>query len=163
MFNFTRRRLDQKKPEEALAVLYRAVELLCKLQLCEYYDLEQEDALEGLISHPELKIDSSLKDKLRNIQKNSGLLMLGLQDAVKILMSGNNRVAEVIFSKIIWNTLRKRNHTRYGHGREYVENNEVEALYWNLLNLCNEIPDFKGNMEKLAFPDFSELLKKSSI
>lgn len=173
MMNFSRRSLDYGNVEEALAVMYRVVELLAKLKLSKYGINENSTVKDITI---QFDISLELQDKLaRQIEKNKDkILLLGMAQAFEILECHHNdrfSFLENVFynnklrigNKGIWDIVQLRQKTRYGHGNKFISADKVEQLYKAVFeSVLKEWPDFTVLCDRFKFPRLDDFIKKES-
>ncbi len=130
--------IEQGESEEALAIIYRAVEACAKLRLKEMHVDCDNLQIESITGNPELKLATPLRNKLQSMQQQDGKIQLGLKLSLEILSStGFPFTKNFLNNKIYWPVLMERNNTRYGHGTRFIDINDVQALL-RLFNLTLE-------------------------
>ncbi len=163
MLQFSRRSLDFGQVEEALAALYRLVELLAKLRLQELGIPPQDYYVENLLHHPSLSIDHVLKAKIQFMGNNSTQpILLGLRMSLDLLKNTHFTLSNDLFPDNqcqAWQILQERNQTRYGHGNSFVDKRHVDLLFAKLISaIQSQWPAFEKLYNALAFPAMNPII-----
>lgn len=158
MHNAAARTLDWRQAEEALAMLYRLVELCARLRLAELGVTPDTCTAECLINHPALNLPRRLAANLRSRQETldpDQPLLLGLQTSLDVLeTTGFALSVRIRRNTALWNTLQLRNQTRYGHGTEFVDPRLVGRLLDAVEDCARcEWPAFPQLKARFQFPD----------
>jgi tetratricopeptide (TPR) repeat protein len=162
MMNFSRRSLDRGNIEEALACLYRVIELLAKLKLSEL-GINEKSSLEDITE--QFDIPREMQDVLsRQIKKNNALF-LGMAQAFEILESHHENIFtllnNVFKDREIWDIVQMRQKTRYGHGNKFIPADKVEKLYKTVFDSALEQwQDFGKLYDKFKFPNIDDFINE---
>ena len=124
---------DAKHHVDAVARLYRAVELAAQLRLCEQYGIET-----GKV--PLDKLPKTMRDRLNPQAREDGTLKLGLQDAYEILRHEKDPLGQ-LFVELGWHDRKKsplseRNQSIAGHGFQPVSKETSDTLWEGTLRLA---------------------------
>lgn len=141
--------IEHGEGEEALAIIYRLVEMCAKLRMKELHIDSEKLELAAITGHPELKLKSGTNEKLKTMSKY-GSLQLGLKLSLEILDgTGFSFCKNFLHNKELWSILMERNNTRYGHGIKFVDVHDVKVLFeqfsnsleseWNISDLCDKV------------------------
>lgn len=158
MLALAQRELDFDRPEEALSAVYRAVELLAKIRLCELDCPPDQWFSENLIRR--FNPDERLRKDLLSMQKATPdkPLMLGL---VKCLTLLGDDFPLANLDRNHRDILRQRNETRFGHGGASVASQDVDRLLASVCSrACNQWPEMKSLLDAARFPDLAPLIRK---
>ena len=155
LLNNARRRYEEKKYDDAIARLYRSLELIGQIQL-EEYDLDSSninlDILKGLIS------DNELLSELESIKSSDGKIKIGLIKDFEILSRIKDDDLGKFYSeneKKIQNIVKFRNNSILAHGMEAKSKEEYEEFADIVLQAAKI---FHGKIfafiEDTKFPEF---------
>ncbi len=141
------RRREENRHIDAVARLYRAVEVAAQLRLREHFEIDT-----GNISESDLP--ESMRERFEH-QPAGKKLTLGLQDAYKLLLSKGDDLG-VDFNERNWNDelkspLSERNKSIAGHGFEPVSKKVSDELWRGVLSLTGISHD---HINDLQFPKF---------
>jgi hypothetical protein len=154
------RRLASGEAEEALAVLYRCVEMLAKLRLYELGVSAERTTLNQLREtiHPPKRLD----DQLTSMSRYNDNLHLGLRLCLDLLYSTGCPFAKAILNDTaMWNLLQKRNDTRYGHGADQVDSKQIRLLLHHVQHSAQrQWPDLLDSVRNCHFPDIETILEE---
>ena len=147
--------------EEALAVLYRLVEMSAKLRLKEMaIDCDNLNNFAAVTGNPSLCISQSVRTQLQAMENHRNY-HLGLRLSLEILKSTDFAFCRnFLLNKKNWGILQKRNRTRYGHGFEYVKIDEINNLY-NIFCSCleDEWAESGTLRQKIKYPNLELLIE----
>ena len=159
IINYTTIILENQENEEALAVIYRLVEMCAKLRLKELHiDTDNLTDFAAITGHPNLKIPPSTLSQLKSMGQHDNY-HLGLRLSLEILASTDFAFyRNFMKNKKNWSLLQQRNYTRYGHGMSFVKNEDVKKLYDTLISSINyEWPEIKSLLTQLNYPNLKDL------
>lgn len=134
------RRKEKGHYVDAVARLYRAVELAAQLRLWKKYKIDTAKV-------PLEELPESLRHRL-GARAEEGKIKIGLQDAYKLLNSKGDDLGKIFTNELKWNTENKkspltaRNESIAGHGFSPVSPKITESLWKGLLQLV-EVMDIK--------------------
>ena len=163
MMNFARRSLDFGHVEEALAVLYRCVESLARLQLRERFSVDETTPVEQFRAKG-FDVDGRLLSKIERSADASNTF--NISTSFDLMAVGPRGAVSNIYSKLrgdsrMWRILQFRNQTRYGHDTKSADAGAVESLYQRVLDASEA--DWHG-MDRLRdafkFPETHEIIGK---
>ncbi len=148
LLNNAKRRFKEKKYEDAVARLYRIMELLAQCRLNEKFGINTSNVkIEKIPPHIQNKV------KLKN---NKEKIKIGLQKSFELLKyMGDELGKKYAKDKEIKNLLKRRNESILAHGLKPITN--------------EDIPDIERFFEKaeeyakLIFPDIDDLMKKAKF
>lgn len=160
MIAFVDREIRCCHPEEALAVLYRLVELLAKIRMSELgvnvhrMDLQQ---IEEKLCPPK-----AVHDELLARRNNDDRLLLGLRLSLQVLSADHGPLYTKIFKNPRnWRPLQERNETRYGHGNQAVPIEAVRDLRENIVKIaCSQWSELPKLINSCRFPEIPKMKKK---
>ena len=146
------RRKEEGRHVDAVARLYRAVELAAQLRLWKKYKIHTDKVpLEELPGSMRRRLESSAED---------GIVKIGLQDAYELLNSKEDDLGRIFTEELKWgknnkkSPLTARNKSIAGHGFSPVSPKITESLWKGLLRLA-EVMDIKEN-QIFRFPKLKE-------
>ncbi len=146
------RRKEEGRHVDAVARLYRAVELAAQLRLWEKYKIDTAKV-------PLEKLSESLRRRLVPSAED-GKVKIALQDAYELLNSKEDELGKIFTSELKWNTgnkkspLTARNQSIAGHGFSPVSPKITESLWKGLLRLV-EVMDIRED-QIFRFPKLGE-------
>lgn len=146
------RRKEEGRHVDAVAQLYRAVELAAQLRLWEKYKIDTAKVpLEELSESMRRRSESDAED---------GKIKIGLQDAYKLLNFKEDDLGKIFTDELKWNAENKksplvaRNQSIAGHGFSPVSPEITESLWKGLLQLA-EVMDIRED-QIFRFPKLGE-------
>lgn len=146
------RRKEEGRHVDAVACLYRAVELAAQLRLWEKYKTDTAKVpLEELPESMRRRLEPNAED---------GKVKIGLQDAYKLLNSKEDDLGRIFTEELKWSKNNKkspltaRNQSIAGHGFSPVSSETTERLWEGLLQLA-EVMDIKED-QIFRFPKLGE-------
>ncbi len=154
LLNNTNRRIEEGKYDDAVARLYRAIELIAQIKLAEegLNDLsEQKFTIEDL-KRKNLSDDIS---RYEDYADEKGRLKLGLENKYKLLRFLGWEEADTIYlrNRKLKNLLKKRNSSILAHGLEPVEKETAKELFDDVKAYAKIVlPELNELMEEARFP-----------
>ena len=152
LLNNAYRRIEEGKYDDAVARLYRAIELIAQIKLAEegLNDLsEKKFTIEDL---KRKKVDISRYEEYAD---ENGRLKLGLENKFKLLRDMGWEEANTVYleNKKLKNLLKKRNSSILAHGLEPVEKDTAKELF-DAVKVYAKIvlPELNELMEEARFP-----------
>ena len=144
------RRKEEGRHVDAVARLYRAVELAAQLRLWKEYKIDTAKVpLEELPESMRRRMEASAED---------GIVKIGLQDAYELLNSKGDDLGKIFTDELKWNAkespLTERNQSIAGHGFSPVSHKTTESLWKGLLKLA-EVMNIKED-QIFRFPKLGE-------
>ncbi len=152
LINNASRRIEEERYDDAVAVLYRAIELIPQIKLLDY---ELNDLSEGKFTIADLEqrgIDSGEYEKYAD---ERGKLKLGLEKKFLLLRDLGWKEADDIYleNKGMQGLLQRRNNSIRAHGLEPVEKEVANELYEKTKEYARIIvPDLEKLLEDSRFP-----------
>lgn len=151
--NAERRRLEGRF-DDAVARLYRAIELLAQVVLREKgIDTSNVDLM---------KIPESSREKYRSLQDEKGVVKIPLFRSFELLSDLGEAMGRRFFSDHeLQNLLQARNHSILAHGVEPVSEATYQAMRARILHYAREIvPHLEELCQEGWFPTHTEVLRK---
>lgn len=151
LLNNSRRRSEEGKYDDAVARLYRTVELIAQYRLRVKFRIDS--------SNVELdKIHLYLQDKYEKMRDEKGKIRLGLIKNYELLKDMDDELGRRFSeNKKLQGLLNKRNESILAHGLSSVSKEIYEGLYPIVLDFAETtVPEIGGLMEKSKFPKFGE-------
>jgi len=152
LINNASRRIEEERYDDAVAVLYRAIELIPQIKLLDY---ELNDLSEDKFTIADLEqrgIDSGEYEKYAD---DRGKLKLGLEKKFLLLRDLGWKEADDIYleNKGMQGLLQRRNNSIRAHGLEPVEKEVANELYEKTKEYARIIvPDLEKLLEDSRFP-----------
>ena len=152
LLNNARRRFEEHKYDDAIARLYRCLELIAQIQLKEY-NIKTSDVDLDILKEKGLK-----KEFIDEFRPNSdGKIKIGLTQDFILLNELDDKLGEFYIEneKIIQNLLKYRNQSILAHGldsqteEQYCEFRQLVLKAANVLN-----PNIENFIEETKFPEF---------
>ncbi|MDI9624116.1 MAG: TIGR02710 family CRISPR-associated CARF protein [Candidatus Aenigmatarchaeota archaeon] len=148
LLNNAKRRLKEEKYEDAVARLYRIMELLAQCRLSEFGIYTSNVKIE--------KIPSHIQDKYNKLRDDEGKVKLGLQKSYELLKDLEDKLGErYVNDKEIKELLKRRNESILAHGLKPITNEDIP-----------EVKKFYEKVEeyaKLIFPEIDDLMEKAKF
>lgn len=164
LLNNAYRRIEESKYDDAVARLYRSIELIAQKSLTDENIIEEH----VLNSNKEFKINKSdLNDKFDNMLPekitdmheyfNSGKTMgVGLKNSYIILQAlGSQYASDYLNDEDIKNNLSSRNRSVLAHGLQPVDETMANELFRQVLSYAKKaFPEVVSYMDMADFPKF---------
>ena len=159
---FVERCIESGRPEEALANLYRCVELFCKLKLQEY-GVDEGATMETISG--EFDVKGALRTKIMAELEGDDGFNPGMATAFKLLRVRHGldfELCRMVFDdKKTWHRLQFRQQTRYGHGVKPADQKTVEALASVVKSAAvTDWPELAELITKHRFPKLEDIVKE---
>lgn len=148
LYNNASRRIMEGKYDDAVARLYRTVELLAQMTLREWFGIDTGNVNPDLV--PEL-----LRDRLRDHRDpRDRKIKIGLRLAYDVLAGKNDPVGLAFLNDTtLHGLLNRRNVSILAHGLDPVSKRTSEKLMESITNLLKvKFPFFVENAKTLQFP-----------
>lgn len=152
LINNASRRIEEERYDDAVAVLYRAIELIPQIKLRDY---GLNDLSEEKFTIEDLKQRGIDIGKYEVYADDRGKLKLGLEKKFLLLKDLGWKEAEIIYlgNKKMKGLLQRRNNSIRAHGLEPVEKEVAEELYEKTKEYARIIvPDMEKLREDARFP-----------
>lgn len=152
LLNNTQRRFQEDKYDDALARLYRAVELIAQQHLQDTYQINT--------SQVDLdKVPETLQDYYERKRDRNGKITIGLREDYVLLHELDEQLGDAFLSdNRLKYLLQSRNNSILAHGLEPITGEkiaEIKELYEKTLQLGIMIyPNIEELMQKANFPNF---------
>lgn len=151
LINNAQRRIEEKKFDDAVARLYRAVELIAQINL-------RVRGIETSNVDTEC-LPQELKNKYESLRNDRGKIRLSLYKSYELLNDLGEELGQSFFDDYeLRNLLEKRNNSILAHGFSPVSEEDCLNLKKKILNLaCLLHKDIAQIMEEGKFPDYEEV------
>ncbi len=152
LINNAKRRISEGKYDDAVARLYRAVELIAQMKLREY---GLDDLSEGKFTIDGIKSRGADIEKYRGYADEKGKVKLGLKMKFELLKDLGWKRAEEFYleNKKIKGLLIKRNSSILAHGLEPIDKESAEGLLSEIEIVAEDtITDYRRLSEEAGFP-----------
>jgi CRISPR-associated protein (TIGR02710 family) len=154
LLNNSQRRKKEGKYDDAVARLYRVVELLAQYVLKSRYDAETSNLQLGKIGRAVEKCPD-LREELEREKDEKGRIRIGLTKSYKVLYCLGEKIGEEFFNnRRLQDLLGKRNESILAHGTMPITEHDYDQLYEEVIEVIR-LSSF--------FPDLEELLNKSKF
>lgn len=164
LLNNAKRRIEEGKYDDAVARLYRSIELVAQFKLTECGVIDEEN----LYKNSEFKINKLSLSNLQNIEANNFVkdlpvydksgknFPLALKNSYCLLKKlGCEFATEYLDDNDINNNINSRNSSILAHGLNPIDNNKANELYSQVLEYAKKaFPDVEKYMEMAEFPKF---------
>ena len=154
MLNNARRRFEEHKYDDAIARLYRSLELIAQIRLKDY-GIKTSDVDDNLL---EGKVSDDYLNELRHTRdRKSGRIKIGLTQDYNLLNELGDELG-VFYEeneKTIQNSLKYRNQSILAHGLSSLDGEQYEefrAIVFKAAQVLNE--RIGGFIEETIFPEF---------
>lgn len=148
LLNNAQRRFQEGKYDDALARLYRAVEVISQTRLNKEYDIDTSNVDLELVP-------GFVREKYRRKQRN-GKVAIGLKEGYKLLRELDDDLAPAFMGdERLKDLLTKRNTSILAHGFEPITGDRVEEV--------KELRDKVINLGRLLYEDLDELMSKAEF
>ncbi|WP_295613683.1 TIGR02710 family CRISPR-associated CARF protein [uncultured Methanobrevibacter sp.] len=164
LLNNAHRRIEEDKYDDAVARLYRSIELIAQLKLCDYGVIDENI----LFSNSEFKINKLSLSNLENIEANEFVnkcssyhksgknFPLASKNSYKLLSKfGCELASEYLDDDDIDNNIKKRNSSILAHGLKPIDETKANELYSQVFEYAKKaFPEVEKYMEMAKFPKF---------
>ncbi|MHA1687566.1 MAG: TIGR02710 family CRISPR-associated CARF protein [Candidatus Heimdallarchaeaceae archaeon] len=158
LFNNAGRRIEEGKYDDAIARLYRCLELIEQIRLKEKYGINTGDVkIEQIISYK--KISDELIEYMKLQEKTQKKVKIGLTKGYQLLNELGDEIGAKFFKQDEWKELiEKRNSSILAHGVKPIEEETAKKMNEKVKEL---IIDYCGTkwekiMNKMVFPKIRE-------
>lgn len=154
LINNARRRYEENKFDDAIARLYRSLELIGQIKL-EEYGLDSSDI--DLDRLKELDIDEKFINSLKSLRASDGKIKIGLIKDFELISYFDDDLAEFYAenNKRIQNIVKFRNNSILAHGMEAKTADEYEEFKDMVLKAAKVLnPKINEYIEDTTFPEF---------
>lgn len=149
LINNAGRRIKEGKYDDAVARLYRCVEMIAQYRLKSKHRLNPSKIQFGdLETRP---IDNL--EKYKNKKDEKGIIKLAMQNSFGLLKDLRDEIGDIIDDDELRNLLKKRNSSILAHGVEPVTKKDAEKFYEKVLEITKRIiKNLEEKMELATFP-----------
>ena len=154
LINNSRRRYEEHKYDDAIARLYRSLELIGQIKL-ESYELDSSDIDVSILK--EKNVDESFINRLESIRTKDGKIKIGLIRDFELLSEIDDDIGEFYLEneKRILNIVKSRNSSILAHGMEAKTAEEYEEFRDMVISAANVLNDrIDDFIEATKFPEF---------
>ena len=153
LLNNAERRFEEGKYDDALARLYRTIELIAQHRL-RSYGVNTSDVDPG-------RVPEEVRDKYERLRSEEGKVRLGLHKGYELLFDlGDELGEEFVSNRRLQDLLKRRNDSILAHGLTPVDGEAVSQLRGMTLELAAKaVPQIDTLMEKARFPRFEHLVQ----
>lgn len=153
LINNAERRISEGKYDDAVARLYRAIELIAQMKLQEY---RLNDLSEGKFTLNDLKEKGVEIEKYKDCVDEKGRLNLALKKKFELLRDLEWDKANEIYlnNDKVKDLLRKRNSSILAHGLEPIDKESAENLLLEVEKIAEDVVREYGKLkEEASFPE----------
>ena len=164
LLNNAHRRIEENKYDDAVARLYRSIELVAQLKLTDYEVIDEVNLYKNsgfLINKLSLSdLENSEADnfvqKFSSYENSGKTFSLALKNSYILLCKlGCNLAEEYLNDENIKNNIKSRNSSILAHGLKPIDENKANELYSQVLEYAEKaFPEVKKYMEMADFPKF---------
>jgi len=160
LINNAERRIKEGKYDDAVARLYRCVELIAQIRLLDYDFNEIDEKEKNKFNLEKIKNKGIDTEKYEKYADENGRVKLGMEKKFELLKDLGWAEAEEIYlqNNTLKNLLQKRNNSILAHGLEPVKKETAEQLFENVKKISEYL--FKDNEENL---NIEEKLKQAKF
>ncbi len=149
LLNNARRRMEEGKYDDAVARLYRCVEMIAQYRLKSVYGL---DPSEIQFADLETKPVDNLR-KYENKKDEKGIIRLAMRNSFELLKDLKDEIGNIMNDNELKDLLKKRNLSILAHGIQPVTREDAEKMYKKTLEISSTIIDnFEVLMKESTFP-----------
>jgi len=152
LINNAERRLEEGKYDDALARLYRTMELIAQYRL---------EAVHGIVTKDVdlSEVPEAVRGKYSRLRDEDGRIRLGLFRAYELLSDLEDELGKKFVSnRRLHNLLKRRNDSILAHGITPVDEDTVSQLRKVAVELAGQVvASLESLMEKARFPKFEQL------
>ena len=152
ILNNAKRRIEEGKYDDAVARLYRTVELIAQYILREKYDIDSSNV--DIWHLQALGMEGKIREKYEGLRDEKGKIKLSLKRDYELLKDLGDEMGKRFFEdNLMQELLSKRNNSILAHGLEPVSREDAEKMFEVVRGYVEEVvPDARILMEKSAFP-----------
>ena len=151
LLNNAERRFKEGKYDDAVARLYRTMELIAQYRLRKKFGIQSSD-----IDVDRLHLD--LQEKYEKMRDKNGKIRLGLIKDYELLGEMNEELGrKFLGNKRLRNLLKKRNESILAHGLNIISGDIYQELHKLTIEFAKVVvPHIEDLMEKSRFPEFKK-------
>lgn len=150
LINNAYRRIEEGKYDDAVARLYRCVEMIAQYRLKSVHNLNPSE-----IKFGDLETTKSINnlEKYKDKKNDAGIIKLAMKNSFELLKDLKDEVGNIIDDKELKELLKKRNLSILAHGIEPVTKEDAEKFYKKVLEISKSvISDLEKSMKWAEFP-----------
>ncbi|MBC7128912.1 MAG: TIGR02710 family CRISPR-associated protein [Thermoplasmatales archaeon] len=151
LLNNASRRIEEGKYDDAVARLYRVIEMIAQYRLKAEHDLNPSEIKWGDL---EIKIkEQKIMEKYEKKKDEKGIIRLSLNECYDLLKDLNDEVGKVAEDKELKDLLKKRNFSILAHGVEPVSREGAYKLFNKAKEIAEKVlENLNEYMEISKFP-----------
>ena len=149
LLNNAKRRIEEGKYDDAVARLYRCVEMIAQYRLKSVYNLNPSEIKFGDLETK--SVDNLEKYKMK--KNENGIIKLAMKNSFELLKDLKDEVGNIIDDKELKELIKKRNTSILAHGIDPVEKEDAEKLYQKTFEISQQVVENLKPLMKLSeFP-----------
>jgi len=152
ILNNARRRMEEGKYDDAMARLYRTVELIAQYRLKMKYEIDTSDVDTWHLKT--LGMERKVLEKYEELRDEKGKIKLGLKKDFELLQDLGDEVGKKFLEdKKMQDLLSKRNNSILAHGLVPVKREDAERMFESVRGYVElVVEDAEGLMRESEFP-----------
>jgi len=152
ILNNARRRMEEGKYDDAMARLYRTVELIAQYRLKMKYEIDTSDVDTWHLKT--LGMERKVLEKYEELRDEKGKIKLGLKKDFELLQDLGDEVGKKFLEdKKMQDLLSKRNNSILAHGLVPVKREDAERMFESVREYVElVVEDAEGLMRESEFP-----------
>jgi len=152
ILNNARRRMEEGKYDDAVARLYRTVELIAQYRLKIKYEIDTSDVDTWHLKT--LGMERKVLEKYEELRDEKGKIKLGLKKDFELLQDLGDEVGKKFLEdKKMQDLLSKRNKSILAHGLVPVKREDAERMFESVREYVEQVvEDAEGLMRESEFP-----------
>ncbi|RLF37520.1 MAG: TIGR02710 family CRISPR-associated protein [Thermoplasmata archaeon] len=151
LLNNAGRRLEEGKYDDAVARLYRCLEMMMQYVLWRDYQIDSSDVDTWKLRI--LNLEDKVVDAIEKKRGDDGKIRLGLMDDIELLHYLGNDLGKIKDDGEIRDLLRRRNYSILAHGNEPVDEKTARRFYGRVKEIAGRVVDDLDRMMELSrFP-----------
>lgn len=152
LINNAKRRIEEGKYDDAVARLYRCIEMITQYILKKKYGVDPSD-LDTWRLRIELGMEENVVEKYERGMDKKGKIKLSLNGNIELLKDLGDELGSLRDDKKLSHLLSKRNSSILAHGIEPIKKEDVEDFYEKTIDVAKKvIEDLEEKMEMATFP-----------
>ena len=151
LLNNAQRRIEEGKCDDAVARLYRCIEMIAQYRLKEKYKIDSSDVDTWRLKI-ELRLDDRIVEKYEKKRKNDKI-RLALNEDLELLYDLKDDLGKLKGDKLLQDLLSKRNSSILAHGITPIGKEIAYKFYDKVLEIAKKVIEgLEGKMEMAKFP-----------
>lgn len=151
LINNVERRMEEGKYDDAVARLYRCIEMIAQYRLKEKYEIDSSD-----VDTWRLKADLGLEEKIvekYEKKRDNDKIKLALNEDLELLKDLGDELGKLKDDKLLQDLLSKRNYSILAHGIQPIGKETATKFYDMVVKIAQKvIDDLEEKMELAKFP-----------